>query len=96
MDLEKLLLPLAATLLGGLCTWAGLSARRAFKNVGRTELEIAADDLRAALEAERLALANSDPSDDAAAKKAVALAKARVEKAKRMKALLDAAGGDVE
>ena len=93
---QKMLMALATTAAGGFMMWLGLSVRRTFKNAGRTELELAVEDLRVALEAERIALANADPFDDASAHKAVDLAKKRVVKAKRLKALLDGAAGDVE
>ena len=95
-NIQKMLMGVATLAAGGLMTWLGLTARRTFRNAGRTELEIALEDLRSAMEAERIALANKDPNDDAAVRKAVALAKKRVENVKRLKALLDGAAGDVE
>jgi hypothetical protein len=95
-EIQKALMALATTAAGGLMMWLGLSARRSFKNAGRTELEIALEDLRLAMEAERIALANADPSDDKAAKAAVEHARKVVNAKKRVKAWLDGAAGDVE
>ncbi len=94
MDLEKLLMPFVTAALGGLCAWGAVSLRKAARNVGRTELEIALDDLRQAEEETRLAKATPGDADDKAAAAHAALARSRVQKTKRLKALLDAAGGE--
>jgi hypothetical protein len=94
MDLKSLLMPFVTAALGGLCTWGAVSLRKAARNVGRTELEIALDDLRKAEEEARLAKATPGDADDKAAAAHAAVAQKRIASVKRLKALLDAAGGE--
>lgn len=89
-NLKKVLIGVAGAALTGLVTWAGLALRRAARNVGRTELEIALDDLKQADAEERAAAATAEKGDDDAAKAHKLAAQKKVEKAKRLKALLDA------
>lgn len=90
--IQKVLIGVGGAVVTGLVTWAGLALRKAARNIGRTELEIALDDLKQALEEERVAKATPSTDDDASAAAHKVAAKKRVEKAKRLKALLDAAG----
>lgn len=90
--LKQVLIGLAGAAITGLATWAGLALRRAAKNVGRTELQLAIDELNEAVEEEKAAAKTPGLDDDALAAKHKAAAKKRVEKSKRLKALLDAAG----
>ena len=93
-DWQKALIAFGTMVATGLATWFGVAVRRSFRNAGRTELEIALADLARAMEEERLALATADPADDLAAHQNRKLATERVNKAKRLKALLDGAAGD--
>lgn len=95
-SIQKILIGLAGGALTGLVAWAGLALRKAARNVGRTEVELAIDELKDALAEERRAKKTPGKDDDAAAAEHVRLTKKRVEKAKRLKALLDAAGSDID
>jgi hypothetical protein len=103
MDIEKLLAPAFTLILGGVCTWAARSGVRAFKNRGKTDVEIALEaveresaELEAAISAQRIAHENADPSDDAAADARVARERMELEaarmlanRARRLASMLD-------
>lgn len=95
-NVKKALIGIGGAIVSGLVTWAGLAARRAMQNLGRTELQIALDDLHDAEEEEKRARSTPGTDDDAKAAAHQAAAKKKVEKAKRLKALLDAAGAGDE
>lgn len=91
MDLEKLIGPAVTFLLGGVCTWAARSGVRAFKNRGKTDVEIALEaveresrELEDAMTAQRIAHANADPTDDAAADARVMRERLDVERARAL------------
>ena len=96
IDFQKIIAGLIGAACAGLPLWLFVTLRRSARNAGRTELEIALDELRDAVDAERKAKETVDPADDIAEARCVALARARVTKARRLKALLDALAGDVE
>lgn len=93
-SIQKILIGVGGAVVTGIVTWAGLALRNAAKNVGRTELQIALDDLHDAIEEEKAAAKTPGTEDDALAQKNKVAAKKRVEKAQRLKALLDAAATD--
>lgn len=96
IDMQKFLIGLVSVFGTGILTYLGLAIRRSARNAGRTELEISLDELRAAVDAERAAKETADPADDLATARCSALARARVSKARRLKAQLDALAGDVD
>lgn len=94
-QIKASLITLLITSLTGVCIWAGVTVRKATRNLGRTDEEIALAEYQQALEAERIARASDDPNDDAVAEKIVALAKRKLDAKKKWRAITDAVG-DVE
>lgn len=91
MDLEKILTPVLTLAIGGLVTWAGPAALRAFRNRGKTDLDIALEaveremrELNDAVDAAKAAHADDDPTNDALADARVAAELADVRKAREV------------
>lgn len=103
MDLGQLITPALTFALGGVCTWFARSGVRAFKNRGKTDVDIAlealereAHELETAMTAQRIAHETIDPADDAEADARVARERLDVErarsaanKARRIASMLD-------
>lgn len=92
MGWEKILTAALTAFGAGLLTWAGLAIRRAARNAGRTEQELALEELAEAMREEKEARDTLTPEDDAAAVIHLRLARERSIKARRVKAILDALG----
>ena len=92
MDWQKILVAIGTALARGCLTWMATSGRRIARNLGKTELALAEEQLDAALKRAEKAHANDNPRDDADADAAVAAAKRMRERARRLKAIADAVG----
>ena len=92
MDWKTVVLPI----LGALLTWVGLTVRKAIRNRGKTELDLADEVLDEAMRRAEAAHASADPKDDADADAAVARAKTIRAHALRLKAIADAIGDTEE
>ncbi len=90
MDWGKIISNVAPPILAALGMWAGLTLRRAARNWGRTDVEIANEELDRATKAAEAAHADKDPGNDADADKKVARARELRVKALRLKAIADA------
>lgn len=94
MDWSALLQKAALIVAGGVCTWAATGGRRAIRNLGKTEVELADEELERAMSRAERAHKNDDPTDDAAADAAVEKARAFRARARRMNAIADAFGAE--
>jgi F0F1-type ATP synthase membrane subunit b/b' len=94
MDIPEWL-KIAAPLAGGFCggfVWP--KVRKAIKNRGKTEQEIAAEELDAALAKAEHAHKTPDPADDAIADAAVERERAEYNKIRRARAVWDGIAED--
>jgi hypothetical protein len=94
VDWNKVLVPILTAAVGGIVAWLATSGRRAIKNFGKTEIDIACDDLERALLDLTNAQATPDTADDEKAKEKVEAARKRVKAVQRLKGILDAFGAE--
>ncbi len=92
MDKNQIWIALGTTIGGALLAWVGMAARKAIKNYGKTDVEIAQADLDDKTKKYEDALKTADPCDDVAAAKAKAVAEEHLAFAKRVQAITDAIG----
>ena len=85
----------AAPILGGICVGTVLpAARRAVRNRGKTEQEIAAEELERAFARAEKAQQTPDPTDDGPADAAVEKARAELNRIRRARAVWDGIAED--
>lgn len=85
----------AAPILGGICVGTVLpAARRAIRNRGKTDQDIAAEDLDRAFKRAEEAHKNDNPNDDADADAAVDAARKRLNDIRRARAIWDGIAED--
>jgi len=92
MDWQKILIGIGTAIGGGCLTWLATGGRKAIRNYGKTELEIAEAHLDDALKRAEKAAATPGKEDDAQAAADVASARRIVEKMKRLSAITDGFG----
>lgn len=84
------ILKVVGPIFGAFCVGTVMpAARRAIRNRGKTEQEIAQEELDRAFKRAEAAHANSDPTDDAAADAAVEAARVSYNKIRRARAVWD-------
>jgi len=90
-DMIKMALASAVT---GLIAWIGVSGRKAIRNYGKSNAQIAQEELQAALAKVEAAKATPEPEDDKLAEAKAEAAAGNVVSAKRLQAITDSLGSD--
>ena len=96
MDWSKIIAAAGTAIVGGLCTWGVPAIRRAARNWGKTEVDLADEQLELAIKYAEDAKRTPGVEDDKTANEIVARARKHRENAKRLAGLADSlASGDV-